>query len=62
MACWIMGSVTAPPRSSVMILLMPISSPWSMTMSAISEAVYSESSMGAVRCSSMGCFFEVCTS
>ena len=47
-----------------MILLMPISSPWSITMSAISEAVYAESVvvLGAVRCSHMDCFFQLCNS
>ena len=45
-ACWIIDSVTASFRSSVMILLIPISSPWWLTISAISEAVYSDSGIG----------------
>ena len=45
-ACWIIASVTASGRSSVMILLIPIPSPWSMTMSTISEVVYVESGFG----------------
>ena len=54
MACWMIGIVTAFSRSSVMILLMTILSPWLMTilsswlmtMSAISEAVYAKSGIG----------------
>ena len=45
-ACCIMGSDTTSGRSPLIILLMPISSPWSITMSAISEVICAERGIG----------------